>query len=173
MAWFKWTNQSWSWSQILHLARPPLARVLPLKHTCVKWNLLGLWNCWSYCDSALFLLRRERVMERKGNLVLMWALYELNFIACTLPTGIRFVLVLFTSNEMTCPFNWKLKTLGMPLVETLELPQFSHSWIFTCRVIVEEWKKLFNFDFVLLYARPKYNFYLRLPSRKVTRKTDL
>ena len=59
-------------------------------------------------------------------------LNELDFIACILPTGIRFVL--FTSKKMTCSFNWRLRKLGMSLVETLELPQLSYCWIFVSRL---------------------------------------
>ena len=96
------------------------------------------------------------------NLVLTQALDEFDFIACTLPTG------LFSLR----PMKWHvhLRKFGMLLVETLELPQFSCCWIFTCRVM-EEWEKLFDFGLVLLCSWPKYNFYLKLWSRKVTNKT--
>ena len=78
---FKRTNQSWGWNDLASsrccksLWGKPKRRILrhifhssrvfrPPKHTYLELNLLGfirslaLWNCWFYCDSGLFFLRK-------------------------------------------------------------------------------------------------------------------
>ena len=74
---FKWTNQSWGWNNLASgrctslwgKTKRQILKQIFRSSGVFRWRIWSeiyraLWNCWFYCDSGLFFLRKQFVEWR-------------------------------------------------------------------------------------------------------------